>query len=130
MNKEQKNKTTLPMPKGIRLILTIVDRGKGKKVCQAFSKIGCKEQTILLGKGTASKEIFEYIGFGSIEKDVVLSIAPLEIVPYLLDELRYEMDFNDPGKGISCTIPVDSIAGARALAQILGADFTQRKVEQ
>lgn len=107
-------------PKGLRLIITIVDRKNGNKVVSMFEKLGCKSHQTFLGSGTAPKEIFDYLGFGDIEKDVVLSISDEMIVPFLFDALENELEFNKPGKGIACSIPICAIGGQRALNEVMG----------
>ena len=105
---------------GLRIILTIVDRKKGKRVVNLLETCGCYHHQIFLGKGTAPQEIFEYLGFGEIEKDIVLSIATVDRAPILLKLLQEEMDFDQPGHGMACSIPIDSVAGQSVLNVILG----------
>lgn len=104
---------------GLKLIITIVDRKVGKKVVKLFEKNGCYFHKTLLGKGTVSQEIYEYLGLGEIEKDVVLSIADEKIVPKLLELLVEKLHFDLPGKGIACSIPISSIDGISSLKRIL-----------
>lgn len=106
--------------KGLRLIITIVDRKKGKDVIKLYEKLGCTSHNTFLGNGTAPKEIFDFLGFGVIEKDVVLSIADEVIVPFMFSSLEDELEFNEPGKGIACSIPIAAVGGKRALDAILG----------
>lgn len=113
--------------KGLRLIITIVDRKKGKKVVKLFESLGCMSSSTLLGIGTAPAEILDYLGFGIVEKDVVLSLADEIIVPFLFDSLRTEMDFSEPGHGVACSIPINSVGGKRALEAILGQYVSERK---
>ena len=104
---------------GMRIVVIIVERGLGNQVVKVLEEVGCHYHQIIYGKGTAPKEIFEYIGFGEIEKEVVLSVAPTDIVPFMLDALRIEMHLDQPGHGVACTIPLDSIAGQSVLEEIL-----------
>lgn len=107
------------IPNGLRLIISIVDRKKGKKVINLFEKLGCCYHQTILGYGTAPIEIFDYLGFGKIEKDVVLSVADEMMVPFMFEALRHELDFSSPGHGISCSIPINSVDSSRALQEIL-----------
>ena len=113
-------------PKGLRLIITIVDRKKGKQVIKLFEKLGCVSHQTFLGSGTAPKEIFDFLGFGEIEKDVVLSIADEVVVPFMFSTLEDEMEFNEAGKGIACSIPIAAVGGKRALDAILGKYVPER----
>lgn len=105
--------------KGMRLFVTIVDRHLGSKVVELFEEAGCHFHQIIYGKGTAPSEIYEYLGFGEVEKEVVISIAPTEIVPFMIDSLKINMHFDQAGHGVACTIPLDSIAGKSVLNEIL-----------
>lgn len=104
---------------GMRLFVTIVDRNMGSKIVELFEDVGCHYHEIIYGKGTAPKEIYDYLGFGEIEKEVVLSIAPTDIVPFMIDALKIEMNFDQPGHGVACTIPLDSVAGQSVLNEIM-----------
>lgn len=113
---------------GMRLFVTIVDRNKGNKVVKLFEDAGCHYHEIIYGKGTAPKEIHEYLGFGDIEKEIVLSIAPTDIVPFMIDALKIEMHFDQPGHGVACTIPLDSIAGQSVLEEILRKEKKKQEI--
>ena len=105
--------------KGMRLFVTIVDRHKGKEVIKLFEEVGCHFHEVIYGKGTAPKEIYEYLGFGNVEKEVVISIALIDIIPFMIDILKTELHFDQPGHGVACTIPLDSIAGRSVLDEIM-----------
>ncbi len=104
---------------GMRLFVTIVDRNMGNRVVKLFEEVGSHYHQIIYGKGTAPKEIYDYLGFGVIEKEVVLSLAPTDLVPFMIDVLRTELHFDQPGYGVACTIPLDSVAGKSVLDEIL-----------
>lgn len=104
----------------LKLLITIIDRGKGNDVVKLFEESGCHSNYVTYGKGTASEDILEVLGFGIIEKEVVFSIADESLVSDLFQLLEAELDFDRPGKGISFSIPLSSIAGQKALNEILG----------
>ena len=85
---------------GMRLFVTIVDRNMGNRVVKLFEEVGSHYHQIIYGKGTAPKEIYDYLGFGVIEKEVVLSLAPTDLVPFMIDVLRTELHFDQPGHGV------------------------------
>ncbi len=105
--------------KGMRLFITIVDRGKGSKVVDLFEDTGCHYHQIIYGAGTAPKEIYDYLGFGVIEKEIVLSVANVDIAPFMIDVLKTELNFDQPGHGVACTIPLDSVAGKSVINEII-----------
>ena len=103
----------------LKLLITVIDRGLGNEIDRAFEELGCHANCILLGKGTASQEILEYLGFGTTEKEVILSIVKEELVPDLFQLLEDEFDFDRPGKGVSCSIPLSSVAGQKVYEMII-----------
>ena len=108
--------------KGLSLIVTFVDRNKGKKIIKYFYKLGCTYHNIFMGKGTASKEIYEYLGVGVIEKDVIFSVCESTSRDYLFKVLIQKFKFNKPGHGVACSIPIDSIDSLSALKAVLGKE--------
>lgn len=105
--------------KGMRLFVTVVDRLLGNKIVKLFEEVGCHFHQIIYGKGTAPSEIYEYLGFGDIEKEVVLSIASCEIVPLMIEKLKTKMNFDKEGYGIAFSIPLDSVAGKSVIEEII-----------
>ena len=63
--------------KGLRLIITIVDRKKGKDVIKLYEKLGCTSHNTFLGNGTAPKEIFDFLVKSKTTKDIakILNIS-------------------------------------------------------
>ncbi len=112
--------------KGLRLIMTIVDRGKGKKITKFLEKLGCHNQQIFLGYGTAPDEMLQYLGLATIEKDVIISIVDEALAPFILSEIGEKMHFALPGNGIACSIPIQSVASKTTLEAILGLTSTER----
>lgn len=110
------------MENKLSLIITFVDRKKGRKVIKLFNKLGCKYHTIFIGKGTAPSEIYDYLGVGVIEKDVVFSVCDSAIKNQLLDALSKKMKFDKPGRGVACSIPLDGIDSLSALNTVLGKE--------
>ncbi|MES9144007.1 hypothetical protein ABEP44_12820 [Cutibacterium acnes] len=110
----------LNVPKGIKLIVAIVDRGKSEKITKIYKDNNITFQFICLGKGTANSEILDYLGLGETEKDVVLGTVIEEKVQHILQILTNEMQFNKPGNGIAFTIPITSVGGPITLQFISG----------
>ena len=108
--------------KGLSLIVTFVNRKVGKKVIKLFNKMGCKYHTSFIGKGTAPSEIYEFLGIGIIEKDVILSVCDKTIKDDLLNALTKKLKLDKPGQGVACSIPLDGIDSLSALKAVLGME--------
>ena len=60
----------------VRCMVTIVDRGKGDRVVDLCRARHVAVQLVMLGHGTASAEVMDYLGLDEPEKDIVLSLVP------------------------------------------------------
>ncbi len=116
--------------KGVKLLISIVDRGKGEGVVRLLERHGSLFHTIVLGRGTARKNLLDYLGLGETEKDLVLSgvseINATEVVTYL----THAMQFDSPGRGIAFTLPISSVSGRRALDYLTGNPSIKEDIEQ
>ena len=103
----------------IKLLVTIVDRGKGKKAAQMYAKHGLFFHLLTLGKGTATSEVLDYLGLGETEKSVLFSLASAGQLRAARDAMVQELNIRKPGNGILFTIPLSGINAqlAAALAQ-------------
>lgn len=104
--------------KKIKLLVTIVDRDRGKNVVETYRGLNVRYSLIALGNGTASSEILDYLGLGETEKDIVLSIISSDSVFDIFKKLREEMHFNDPGNGIAFTVPISSVDCSSSLENL------------
>lgn len=106
--------------KPIKLLVSIVNRGKGKKIEELFLEIGITYQLICLGHGTANSELLDYLGLGETDKDIVLSVVPKDQVQTALDIIKQKMHFEKPGNGIAFTIQINSVGGPKTLQFLSG----------
>ena len=104
----------------LKLLVTIVDRGKGQSVADLMKKEGVLFQTIMLGRGTARKAVLNMLGLGETEKDVVLSTIPKQSGCHTLKKLMQAMRLDAPGRGIAFTISLSSVGGAKTLSYLTG----------
>ena len=93
-----------------KLLITIVDRGKGGKAVDLYRAHHLHFDFACLGAGTASSKILNYFGLDETAKELVWSLAPVSRIPRLLPEIRRVLDLDTPGKGILFTIPLTGIS--------------------
>lgn len=108
------------LSKKVSLIVAIVNRHQGEKVSKLLNTENFSFNYIFLGRGTASSELLNYLGIGETEKDIVLSSAPTEKVPALLEKLQHELQLEKAGSGVAFTIPVSSVGGSKTLSLLTG----------
>jgi len=94
----------------IKLMVTIVDRGKGEKVAEICRGHHLYYHILCFGMGTANSEMLDYLGLGKTEKDFVITMGPRERLPSTVKEIAQQMQLHKPGRGIVFTIPLSSIS--------------------
>ena len=104
----------------LKLLITIVNRGKGKDVVDVCRTFCMNYHMSLLGTGTATSEILDYLGLGETEKDIILSAVSAEELNGILSELAKRLKLNKPGNGIAFTIPIKSVGGPKTLNILSG----------
>ena len=97
-----------------RLMVIILDRGKGARSAELFASYGLPLHYGTPGRGTANSELLDYLGLGETEKDVVFSLVPGCTIPGLLQAAGEKLQLATPGKGILFTIPLSAVSGAAA----------------
>lgn len=105
-------------PKKIKMLITVVDRGKGEKHTELYRKNNVMYNMILLGKGTAKSEILDYLGIGRTEKDIIISVGEEDNIKNIMRILKEEMYLNEPGNGIAFTTSISSVDSSLALEYI------------
>lgn len=114
----------------VRCMVAIVDRGRGERVAALCRARRAPLQMVLLGHGTASAEVMDYLGLDEPEKDVVLGLVPGPLARPLLDELSAALDFSRPGRGIAFTMPLSGISAAANPCTVEGGARTEINVEK
>lgn len=94
------------------MILAILNRSFEKEYVSLCSHYRITKMTMMLGNGTASKSILDYLGVENNEKAVFQSVVAAANVSRLFTGLVSNMGINLPGTGIAMSIPLESIAGA------------------
>lgn len=106
--------------KPIKLLISIVNRGKGEKVEELLQSMGITYHLICLGYGTANSDILDYLGLGETDKDIVISTVESDKIQSALDTLNNKLHFSKDGNGIAFTIPINSVGGPITLKVLTG----------
>ena len=94
-----------------KLIVTIVNRGKGGTVVDISHKAGATGGTILFGHGTAVRLM---LGISiEPEQEAVLTLIREDKAQKVFDAIAKEMDLDKPQKGIAFMVPLDQVVGLR-----------------
>ena len=101
-------------------MVTITDRNQSRKFLSFYQEYGTAVTMSVLGRGTASSEVLDYMGLEATEKAVLLSVITNSSWAEIKAGLQQKMMIDIPGTGIAFVIPLSSIAGKKQLAFLTG----------
>lgn len=101
-------------------MITIAEKNKSENYISYFAQNGVNLTLGRYGKGTANKEMLEYLGVGSTEKCVLFSFLTLKKSKELLKEMEKKMQLRKVGAGLSFTIPISSVGSKKTLDLLFG----------
>ena len=96
----------------LKLLVTIVDRGKGESAVALYRANRLHFEYLCMGLGTANSKTLDYFGLSETEKDVVLTLVPGPKVGEVIEAANEKFGLTRPGRGILFTIPLSG-AGRR-----------------
>lgn len=99
----------------LNLILNILNRNLEEEYISFCKKQKIAHTAVMLGNGTASKSILDYLGVENNEKVIFQSVVPGERVASLFEGLRVNFGINLPGTGIAMSIPLESVGGTHSM---------------
>ena len=111
------------------LMTTIVDRKSIKKYLDLYHENNVHIMYHILGYGTVSSEILDYLGFDSKEKAVTFTILEESKWSDLKAQLQKKLKIDAPGEGITFTSPLSSIGGKKTLQFLLECQDYQKEEE-
>lgn len=110
--------------KKLKLLITVVDRGKGEFYLDVISQFEVNCQLVLGGLGTASSELINMLGLNK-HKAVLLSVVREDMVDPILQCLEDKFATIKNGKGVAFAVPLSSVIGVN-LYQFLSNNRLKR----
>lgn len=104
----------------LTLLFTIVERGTGEQITASYRTLGLNYNMIAPGYGAIGLEAMDFLGLTELEKDLVISIGPKQIVKEALSGIRHSTLFQYEGESFALTVPISGISGMRALQYVTG----------
>lgn len=108
------------IPYGIKLLIIITGRNKSRKLIPLLNQHGVRYCNTVRGKGTANKEVLDFLGIGETEKDLIFCLADEAVVDDVLTFLKENVEFVGNRQGVAFTISLESIASMKAIKEIVG----------
>ena len=100
------------------LLCTIVERGGGQRAFRTYEKHGIALHYRISGEGTASSDLLDLLGFGTSERDILISPARRSAVDALVEEIHRDGS-HMRAKGILFVLPLTA-ASAKIAGALLG----------
>lgn len=94
----------------LKLLVTIVDRGKGSSAVELYRAHALHFEYLCMGLGTATSKTLDYLGLAETEKDVVLTPIPAPKVKDVIALANEKFGLSHPGRGILFTIPLSGVS--------------------
>lgn len=114
-----KTKHSQYIPSGIKLLVIITSSTKSNKLIDLLSQNGVYYCNCVRGRGTANKEVLDFLGIGETEKNLLFCLLDEKKVPEVLNFLKSNTEFVGGRKGIAFTMALDSIASMKAIREIV-----------
>lgn len=99
----------------MQLLLSIVERGSAAKLMRQYEAFKITQHFQAFGHGTAASHLLDTLGFGTSERDILLSIAPKDTMRQLMYFLRDEGRSDLGAKGIACSLDLTALSAIYAL---------------
>ena len=110
------------------LVITITDRSRAEEFAAWFENRGIPMVLTVMGRGTATTEILDYLGLEATEKAVLFCAAPHS--PHMVRQAARELWLDVPGRGILMAVPITSIGGAAARDYLLQQEAEEETMEK
>lgn len=111
------------------LMTSIMDRKKVNKYLNLFQENNLHVIFWMLGYGTVSNEILDYLGLESPEKAIAISVLDESTWLHTKKQLEKKLQIDAPGGGISFIIPLSSIGGKKTLQFLLESEDYSKEEE-
>lgn len=118
---------------GLNMVITVTDRERTETAINLFRENNVFTTDIVLGQGTASREMLDYLYLKPSEKAIVFGVVTGAGLLPLLKAFKRKMFIDVPGNGIVAVVPLNTIGGRRSLEYMLdgqAVDTTQRSQEE
>lgn len=112
-----------------QLLVLITTPKLADRAERIFRRNSLPVQYRLNAEGTASSEIMDMLGLGSIDKCIMVSAAPKPLGDVVLGRLRTELRLGAINSGVAFTIPITGANNLilRMLTQIAGEDEEENR---
>ena len=106
----------------VELLITILERGKGKKLVQFYNRHQVNFHLEFTGVGTATSEMLDVLGLNNKEKDVILSMGTRKAVLSLTSAIDAGLWEISRSRGLMMQLHLSAVNNLISTALIEGAE--------
>lgn len=106
----EKGSSDVPYEKRVKLLISIVNSGDDRRISELMNDVSIALSVSCMGTGTARSAVLSYLGIGTAEKKVMISLIPECDEEIILQEIHEKMAIYLVGNGISFTIPISAVS--------------------
>lgn len=99
----------------MQLMVSIVERGKGTGLMAHYKNYKVIHHSQAAGRGTAASHVLDTLGFGTTERDIVLSVGPRDTMRQLMYYLKDDDRSKLGAPGIAFTLNVSGMTAILAV---------------
>lgn len=115
-------------PGRVKLLVSIVNKGDEVRLKETVDDVSLALTVNFDGVGTAHSQVLDYLGIGSTEKSVTLSLIPESDEERIMREIRTRISLYLVGRGISFTVPLTGIS--EIVANGITGAAAERSIEE
>lgn len=114
------------MNKKIMALLSIVEQGRGKKLIKGLEELKIKVNFQTVGFGTAPTEMMDIFGFGTKDKDIIISLGAEADIRDMMANFGESFESHSKYGGLMIVLSIS--ASSRVLSEIL--NFNTQNTEK
>ncbi|MGN0985240.1 MAG: hypothetical protein ACI4OU_01995 [Candidatus Enterenecus sp.] len=99
----------------MQLLVSIVERGKGTSLIKYYQTFRVIYHNQAVGRGTAASHLLDTLGFGTAERDILLSAAPRDTIRQLMRQLKDDDRSKLGAPGIAFSLNISGMTAALAV---------------
>lgn len=99
----------------MQFVVSIVERGKGKRIIEYYRKHGILQHIRTTGYGTAASHMLDTLGFGTTERDVIISCGQKNTVRQFMEHLRDNERPKLDMRGIAFSVNISGMSAIMAV---------------
>lgn len=100
----------------MQALVSIVERGKGTGLAAHYKNFKVLHHVRATGRGTAASHLLDTLGFGTTERDIVLTLAPKDTMRQLMHYLKDDDRPHFGAPGIAFTLDLSGMTAIMAVS--------------